>query len=162
MAGTKKYYPKWLRATLKNDKPTLFVDMDGVMCNFEKAKAAYVEAGGKPNGVYKDESFFATMEPIEGAIEAVKELDKSYDVYFASTAPWSGPAAWSGKRIWVEDVLGKEFKKKLILTHNKGLLKGDYIIDDRVANGILDFEGEHIHFGEEGFENWSKVLKYLV
>jgi 5'(3')-deoxyribonucleotidase len=158
----KKWYPAWQRASIKIDKPICYVDMDGVTCNFDKAKAEYVAAGGKANGVYKEDGFFAKLEPIEGAIEAIKKLSESYEVYFASTAPWSSPYAFKDKRIWVEENMPAEFKKKLILTHNKGLLKGDYIIDDRVANGILDFEGEHVHFGEEGFENWDKVLEYLL
>ena len=74
---------------------------------------------------------------------------------------WSNPDSWRGKRIWVEKFLGKYAKKKLILSHNKGLLKGKYLIDDRVANGVLDFEGEHIQFGQKKFSNWSKVLTYL-
>ena len=49
----------------------------------------------------------------------------------------------------------------MILSHNKGLLKGHYLIDDRLKHGVEDFEGEHIHFGQLGFENWIKVITYL-
>lgn len=31
--------------------------------------------------------------------------------------------------------------KSLILAHNKGLLKGDYLVDDRIQNGVDTFEG---------------------
>ena len=31
-------------------------------------------------------------------------------------------------------------------------MKGSYLIDDRDANGVLDFEGEHIKFGQEKFK----------
>jgi 5'(3')-deoxyribonucleotidase len=63
--------------------------------------------------------------------------------------------------MWVETHLGKSANKKLILCHNKGLVKGDFLIDDRIANGVADFEGEHIHFGTEQFSGWEDVLDYL-
>jgi 5'(3')-deoxyribonucleotidase len=53
------------------------------------------------------------------------------------------------------------FKKRLILTHHKNLLVGDYLIDDRTKNGAGQFN-EHIHFGAKGFETWDKVLAYLI
>jgi len=41
-------------------------------------------------------------------------------------------------------------------------MRGKYLIDDREANGVLDFEGELIHFGTEKFPDWSSVLIYLL
>ena len=38
---------------------------------------------------------------------------------------------------------------------------GDYLIDDRIANGAGDFKGTHIHFGTAQFANWESVLNYL-
>ena len=75
---------------------------------------------------------------------------------------WSNPDSWMGKRIWVQSYLGSVARKRLILSHNKGLMKGSYLIDDRDANGVLDFEGEHIKFGQEKFKNWSSVLSYIL
>ena len=91
--------------------------------------------------------FFLNLKPIEGAIQA--------------TAPWKNVYSLTDKRIWCEKHLGKSCYKKLILSHNKGLLKGDYLIDDRIKNGVENFEGKHIHFGQKGFENWNKVIKCL-
>ena len=45
---------------------------------------------------------------------------------------------------------------------NKHLNKGDYLIDDRTANGADRFEGEHIQFGTDKFPNWAVVLDYLL
>ena len=57
---------------------------------------------------------------------------------------------------------GQNAYKKLILTSNKGLLKGDYLIDDNTWNGAGDFEGKHIHFGTDHlFMNWDDVLEYF-
>jgi hypothetical protein len=40
-------------------------------------------------------------------------------------------------------------------------MRGDYLIDDRIANGVESFKGTHVHFGQPGFENWDKVIKYF-
>ena len=49
------------------------------------------------------------------------------------------------------------------LSHHKNLNKGDYIIDDRDARGVKQFEGEHIHFGPDGkYKTWDDVMTYLM
>jgi 5'-nucleotidase len=108
-----------------------------------------------------DKELFLDPPAIEGAIEAIHRLSEKYEVFFLSTAPWSNVNAWSHKRIWVQKNLGKFAHKRLILSHRKDLLMGDYLIDDRTKNGAGEFKGQHIHFGQEGFENWEKVLAYL-
>ncbi len=60
----------------------------------------------------------------------------------------------------VENHLGFEFTHNLILTTNKGLLKGDYLIDDYVAGrGQENFEGELIHFGSDKYPDWCSIMK---
>jgi hypothetical protein len=44
----------------------------------------------------------------------------------------------------------------------KGLLIGDYLIDDRTANGAGEFTGKHIHFATDEYPNWDIVLKELL
>ena len=47
-------------------------------------------------------------------------------------------------------------------TNNKNLNSGDYLIDDRTANGAGEFKGEHIHFLTKQFRGWDDVLSYLI
>ena len=105
---------------------------------------------------------FSLMEPLEGAVASFKELSKHYDTYILSTAPWENPSAWSDKLLWVKKYLGAEAHKRLILSHNKNLNAGDYLIDDRLKNGVDKFAGEHIHFGTEKFPDWKTVCEYLL
>ena len=105
---------------------------------------------------------FSKMLPMEGAIEAFEQLAQKYDVYILSTAPWNNPSAWSDKVLWVQRYLGEVAYKRLILSHNKNLCQGDYIIDDRTRHGVDIFDGEHIHFGTDRFPNWRSVLDYLL
>lgn len=136
-------------------KEILYCDLDGVIVDYDKFK--HLSEDQK-----REQGFFANLPAIEGSIEAFKKLNEHFDVYILSTAPWSNTHAWSEKRIWVEQHLGEFAFKRLILSHNKGLLKGKYLIDDRLMNGVTEFEGEHIHFGSPCFPNWHSVLDYLM
>jgi 5'(3')-deoxyribonucleotidase len=101
------------------------------------------------------------MSPIEGAVKAVKTLSQHYDVYILSTAPWKNPSAWSDKRTWVTKYFHGIFYKRIILTHRKDFVIGDYLIDDRSRNGASEFCGEWIQFGSDEFPDWESVVSYL-
>ena len=108
---------------MKN-KEILYIDLDGVCADYDLAKKR--SSGLEPES---REGFFEFLPEISGAIEAVKKLNERFEIYFLSTAPWSNKFALSEKRIWVEHHFGDIAFKKLILSHNKGLLKGSYLID---------------------------------
>ncbi len=150
------------------DKELLFIDMDGVMADFhEKAERLISERELNNNNSGVDKvsrlpGFYSDLLPIEGAIDAFKLLSEHYEVYLLSTAAWTNPSSWTDKRLWVEKHLGKYGYKRLILSHNKGLFKGRALIDDRLKNGVTEFQGEHIHFGQDRFPDWKSVLEYLI
>lgn len=102
------------------------------------------------------------MQPLTGAIEAFNLLAEHYDTFILSTAPWNNPSAWTDKCLWVKKHLGDKAYKRLIISHRKDLNKGHYLIDDRLKNGAIDFEGELILFGSERFRDWEAVKKYLL
>jgi len=142
----------------------VYIDMDNVLVNFQSGIDALTN---EEKEAFKDNlddvpGIFSKMKPVEGAIDAYKEISKHYDVYILSTAPWNNPSAWTDKLLWVQKYLGDLAYKRLILSHNKNLNAGDFLIDDRTANGAGEFKGEHIHFLSERFKNWDDVLGYLV
>jgi hypothetical protein len=61
--------------------------------------------------------------------------------------------------------LGAPAHKRLILSHNKHLNRGHYLVDDRPNNGAEAFGKvpgqEWIHFGHEAFHSWVEVVAYL-
>ena len=136
--------------------------MDGVLCDFDQRHADLMSSGINQFQAFNHVNAFKDLTPLPGAIDSWHALQEKYDTYILSTAMWSNVHAWTDKRVWVQKYLGKSANKKLILSHNKGLLKGDYLIDDRVANGVADFEGEHILFGSEEFPDWRTVVDYLL
>ncbi len=143
-------------------KPIVYVDMDGVCADYDKAKVLLLDYDNDPHEANVPEGFFHTLEPVEGAIQALHDLaDLDYELYFLSTPQWSNPHCWREKRLWVEEHYGELMFKRLILTHNKSLLMGEYLIDDRITNGVENFTGTHIHFGTEEFPNWKTVVEFL-
>lgn len=145
-------------------KKRIFVDMDGVLVDFESAldllpDEVKVQYEGRLDEI---PGLFAMMRPMPGAIEAVHRLQEHFDLYILSTAPWKNPSAWSDKVEWITRYLDDVFHKRMIITHCKNLCKGDYLIDDRGKNGTSEFEGEWIRFGSEEFPDWEAVVHYLL
>jgi hypothetical protein len=142
---------------------TIYIDLDNVVVDFTSAFSKIEE---KYLLDYKENlddipHIFSLMEPLPKAIESVEFLAEYFKIYFLSTAPWNNPTAWSDKVRWIKQYFPEIGYKKLILSHHKNLLQGNYLIDDRLANGASKFKGEHIHFGSEKLKNWSSVLLHL-
>ena len=76
--------------------------------------------------------FFKQLEPLDGAIEVVNYLRSvdTLDVYILTAPSVLNPHSYSEKRIWIENHFDLKFCEKLIISSNKGLLKGDILIDD--------------------------------
>ena len=149
-------------------KKILYIDMDNVIVDFKSgilrlSQEVQEEFAGNLDDV---PGIFSLMDPMPGAIESVCELREHYDVYVLSTAPWANPSAWSDKVDWIHRYFNADEEsplyKRLILSHHKNLNRGDFLIDDRLANGVDRFNGEHIHFGHGIWPDWEATLKYLL
>jgi putative 5''''(3'''')-deoxyribonucleotidase len=150
-------------------KPIIYIDMDGVLVDFESALTKVSpEMLEKFAGEYDNiPGIFALMDPVPGALEAVDRLKEKYDLYILSSSPWENPTALGDKLAWVKKYFGGEgreniFFRKVIFSSVKHLNRGDILIDDRTANGAGDFLGRHIHFGSSEFPNWQSVLNSLL
>ena len=137
--------------------------MDNVLVNFPSAFSKVSEELLQEYKGDEDEipGIFALMDPLPDAIESYKELSMLFDTYILSTSPWENDTALADKLNWVKKYLGDVAYKRLIFSHHKNLSMGDYLIDDRTANGAGNFKGEHIHFGQEQFRDWKCVVNYL-
>ena len=68
------------------------------------------------------------------------------------TSPWNNPSAATDKVEWVQKYIPNAYKR-LILSHNKNLNVGDYLIDDRTANGAGEFGGTLLQYGTDGIKS---------
>ena len=153
----------------ENKKIVVYVDLDNTITDFMSGVRSFpaemqAKYGKGENG--KDHSdeipgLFSKMKEIPGAVEGFKFLAEHFDTYILSTAPWNNPSAWCDKLKWVKEHLGEVVHKRLILSHHKDLLRGDYIIDDSTKNGVAEFQGTHIQFGQGEFKDWTAVVNYF-
>jgi 5'(3')-deoxyribonucleotidase len=157
-------------------KKIVWIDMDGVIVDLGDNFTKWFDDHPNLSHKYKHcpdhiPGIFRTPKPIEGAIDAIFKLDDSglYDLHIATAAPWGNPYASTDKRFWIEEHFGKLFHKKLTITHRKDLLMGDYLIDDRLANGAKDFSGKLLRFGWDyekkvwnDYPGWNNILDELL
>ena len=134
----------------------IYIDMDGVIANFQKA----ADEGGwkhRPD-LHVD---YRNLEVIDGAIKSLAKLNADHEIFIASTPPWTRPEVWGHKREWLEEHF-PYLKRKLILTHRKDLLIGDILIDDSKYRGQPDFKGNWFWFNKDwSNRNWYACLEYI-
>jgi 5'(3')-deoxyribonucleotidase len=151
------------------NKKIVYVDMDGVLCDYRKRfEELESDLIPLPQTTF---GFYTSLEPIYGAIEAYKQLEEKYDVWILTRPSYQNPMCYTEKRVWVEKYLGLKAAQKLIICWNKGLLKGDYLIDDTLIPTPkteeeyymqTPFGGKFIHYGSSRYKNWNLVKEELL
>jgi 5'(3')-deoxyribonucleotidase len=142
----------------------IYIDMDGVIVDFENYRLKMQKAVGyevtgdmvkRLHGAYRD------MKPMAGALPSVRLLiSHGHDVWIATKPPTGISWAYADKAEWIFEHL-PELKRKLIITHDKSLLIGDVLIDDRPHKANADkFQGRLLHFSETF--GWEEVLDALL
>lgn len=135
----------------------IFVDQDGVLADFDGHMR---RSGLTSDEIKRLPGAYLAMAPIPGAIEGVKRLiSKGHDVWVATKPPTAIPHAYADKVAWILKHL-PELKRKIVLTHDKSLLRGDLLIDDRPHRArAFRFEGHTIIFG--GRIGWLETLRLV-
>ncbi|MBP6562697.1 MAG: 5'-3'-deoxyribonucleotidase [Neisseriaceae bacterium] len=136
----------------------LLIDQDGVLADFEqglrlKWRAAYSDVAPLPpearrsfrasmdypehlrarvGAVCYAPGFFRDLPPVSGAVAAIKALVAAgHDVRICTSPLLQNPYCVAEKYQWVAHHLGPEWPEKMILTKDKTLVQGDYLIDDK-------------------------------
>ena len=140
-------------------KPRVFIDMDGVIVDFD----GYKEVMKMTSDQVKElRGAYLNMLPLQGALDAVQQvIDLGYDVFIATKPPTGISYAYSDKAQWIFNHL-PQLSRKIIITSDKGLLgnENDYLIDDHPEWGnCKQFRGKLIPF-KHG--DWPLVVEYLA
>ncbi len=139
----------------------IYIDMDNTLCDFA---GHYREVKRqRPELLYPHSlpGFFTDLSPLPGAVEAFAHLSAlpATEVYILTAPSVLNPHCYTEKRLWVANHLGLDAAYRLIICPNKGLLQGDYLIDDLSAGkGQEYFTGELVLFGSPQYPDWSTVL----
>jgi 5'-nucleotidase len=142
----------------------IYVDMDDVLCDFIGEFTALRSSRPEIEFPQSLPGFFEGLKPIDGAIEAFEWLAKQpcLDTYILSAPSVLNPYSYTEKRLWIEKHLGLDAAHKLILSPNKALNIGEYLIDDYAyGKGQENFTGQLLHFGSEQFPDWLAIIRFL-
>lgn len=176
----------------------ILVDMDDVLADFEgeflrRWKAKYPD---KPcieledrkgfhleeqypeelkelvKSVYNAPGFCKSLKPIEGSLESLVEMKNEGHEVFICTSPLTHyDSCVLEKYEWIEQYLGSEWVKKIILTRDKTLVKGDFLVDDKPEiTGVITPAWEHVIFDKaynrdvtnkkrlKNLKDWKSIL----
>jgi len=112
----------------------------------------------KVDSVYSAPDFFRNLPPTKGAIEAInKLLSLGHDVRICTSPLSHYENCVLEKFEWVEKHFGRQFTKRMILTKDKTMVRGDLLIDDKPEiNGVFKPVWEHIIFDRPYNKNKSE------
>lgn len=172
-----------------NSTPRICIDMDGVMADtYVKFIDLYEERFGRRlteeelrgKKVYELEGaadirnamyapgFFRDLAVMPDAVAVVRELYDHYEVFVVTTATefkYSLRDKWE----WLEAHFPFIHHSRIVLCGNKGIVRGDYMIDDKVSN-LAGFNGKGLLFtaldnhyasGYLRMNNWKEIQAFF-
>lgn len=180
----------------------ILVDMDGVITKttdgynrvlarmfpelpifpYEKTTTFYIEklysqdkeTQKKLDKVWRSKGLFLSLEPINGAIEALQDLVETGNKVRICTAPYPrSKYCENEKKQFVNKFLGREWLDRLIITRNKTWVRGDALIDDKpdpenVREGLIPtwkhyvfISPWNVHVTDKPRLNWHNYKEVL-
>lgn len=120
--------------------------------HFPKAYRSRIEALSLRKG------FFLGLQPIEGAIDAMKDmLASGHDVRICTAPKKIFDHCVAEKFAWVKYHLGQKWTERIILTRDKTLVHGDYLIDDKPSiTGVYSPSWEHVFYDQPYNRMWDR------
>ena len=138
-------------------KDTILVDMDGVLADYdlgflnfwrmlypeevwvprEQRRSFYIdedypeELRNLAEAVPKLRGFYRHLPEMKGAANAMNELKKYFEVFICTAPHTEYRYCVPEKYAWIDDHFGREWTRKIILTKDKTLVRGRYLIDDK-------------------------------
>lgn len=150
--------------TVQHKKAILHIDMDCVLADFCKGAEEHgFDRNMKAPPCMYEQGFFLDLKPVEGSLKAVRALIGSglYDINILTQPLAYSPISYTEKVMWI----GKwfpELLEKIIMTQDKTLIKGQYLIDDNLK--WQGFEGRFVHFDplKDSKRVWEDIVNELL
>jgi hypothetical protein len=143
----------------------VFFSLSDVVANLSSAAEKIPEKDLQKFGSRPDRmpGYYSYVDPIEGAVRQLHELSKytKIDWHIVSSISWTNPNALLDKRKWLDDHFGPLVKNRLIFVKRKDLLRGDYLVYRHETNGVKQFAGKQLRFGEDPIPHWSHIVHYF-
>lgn len=118
--------------------------------------------------------FYTRLEPVEGAIEGVKQLlDWGHEVRIVTAVPSSAGISYHGKQQWVRDHLPFFDLENFFALKKKNEVKGDLLFDDGGHNidaamkegdrkvVVMDYAWNQGVAAHRRVKNWEEFLSYV-
>lgn len=105
----------------------LYIDMDDVLCDYSASYNQSLVKRPEFKFPQSEPNFFRDLSPIENAINTVNTIRNTdiYEVYILTAPSTRNPHSYTEKRLWIENHFDYDFTKRLIISPDKSLLKGD-------------------------------------
>ncbi|OAJ68703.1 5'/3'-deoxyribonucleotidase [Gluconobacter cerinus] len=178
---------------MKNSRPRLAIDMDEVIADAFAAQRlwykdthgyrwtedelkghhlgdlAIPEHAAGMQALLHDGHFFADLEVMPGAQDAVKFLSQHFDI-FITTAAMEYPASCAPKFQWLQKHFPFIPALNIVFCGHKSILAADFLIDDNVRH-FQHFQGQGILFSaphnlnvewSPRVANWKDAVTYLM
>ncbi len=179
----------------------ILIDQDGPLADFEDAvRTGYEEFGGTKSSlveyrdrknfyvaedypkhlrslvssIYHAPGFFRNLKRIDGARDAILAmLEDGHDVRICTSPLTEYRHCVTEKFEWVERHFGLEFTKRIIITKDKTIVRGDYLIDDKpeIIGALRDPTWKHVVYdcpynknakSKIRLTNWSEWKRVLL
>lgn len=142
---------------------TVFLDLDDTLADFLGHPKIDDPAVNGVHAMY-DEGFFLSLKPMPGALVHVRKIiDMGYDVHILTQPVRHSPHSYSEKVKWVA-MWFPELLGKITMTQDKGLIVGNYLIDDnqKWKDGFQKNGGMFLHFDKTASEkSWEWMYNFL-
>lgn len=149
-------------------KKVLYIDLDDTSADFFRA-AKLPGTNQFDECMMYNKDFFFNLKPVGGACMAIRQLIRmGFDVWILTQPLATHHPSYSDKARWVQTWF-PELTNKIIMTQDKGLNIGHFLIDDNAPKWKAKFEangGKFIEYpydrNDTSVENQTKKWQEIV
>lgn len=142
-------------------KLVVYIDMDGVLANFDSCVHSPPPAGSSLPSEMLHKGFFRQLPVMTGAKNAVEALMQNprLEIYIATKISTKNLHAATEKLQWLEEHF-PALVKNVFIACDKTKLRGDILIDDFLR--WKNFHGAFFHFDHQNPEqSWQEALTFV-